>query len=215
MVISPLHRTLIASTHNQLEFRVTLLVEERSRLEARMLQWHEALLAEAQEAVEVAALPLLSSDPIRKREWIKKKTHGKADARGLTSVEIAGRRLRAQENKERAAYKALNTPCPTGLQYSWPDRPSILFARQAFNTLCPTGPIGTAHRPNGLPGMPCPSPDVPGLPASTAPARLQQEPTTGQRKREDHPGLQRGKAGRITFPRLFPVMSIPCWALYI
>ena len=62
-VISPPRRTLMASTHNLLEFRDTLLAEERSRLEARILQSHEALLAEAQEA------------------------HGKANARGFMDSE--------------------------------------------------------------------------------------------------------------------------------
>jgi hypothetical protein len=97
VVVSPPRRNLMTSTHNLLEFRGTLPAEERSRLEARILQLHEALLAEAQEAAEVAELPLLPPDAIKKREWVKKKTHGKADARGLTGAEIAGRALKAQE----------------------------------------------------------------------------------------------------------------------
>jgi len=36
---------------------------------------------------------------IKKREWVKKKTHGKANARGLTGAEIAGRELKAQERR--------------------------------------------------------------------------------------------------------------------
>jgi len=149
----------MASTHKLLEFRDSLPAEERSHLEARILQSHEALLAEAQEAAEVAALPLLSPDPIRKREWIKKKSHGKADARSLTGAEIAGRALKAQEKKELAANKALNTPCPAG--------PSVPRTAQTASLASRT-----------------PSPDVLGLPASTAPARLQEEPTMGKRKRK-------------------------------
>jgi hypothetical protein len=57
-----------------IEFRDALPIEERSRLEVRILQSHEALPAEAQEAAGVAALPLLPPGPIRKREWTKKKT---------------------------------------------------------------------------------------------------------------------------------------------
>ena len=53
-----MRRTLIASTYNLLEFRDTLPVEERSRLEAHILQSHEALLAETQEAAGVEALLL-------------------------------------------------------------------------------------------------------------------------------------------------------------
>ena len=54
-------------------------------------------MASAQEAAQLAELPLLQPDPVRKREWIKKKTHGKADARGLTGAEIAGRALKGKE----------------------------------------------------------------------------------------------------------------------
>ena len=53
-----MRRTLIASTYNLLEFRDTLPVEERSRLEEHILQSHEALLAETQEAAGVEALLL-------------------------------------------------------------------------------------------------------------------------------------------------------------
>ena len=91
----------MASTHNLLEFRDTMPAEERSRLEARILQSHEA---EAQ----VAKVPLLQSEAIKNRGWVKKKTHGKANARGLTGAEIAGRELKAQE---RRAAKGVNTPC--------------------------------------------------------------------------------------------------------
>ena len=83
---------------------------------------------------------------IKKREWVKKKTHGKANARGLTGAEIAGRELKAQE---RRAAKGVNTPCVAG--------PSYLDS-----------PL---------------SPGVLGLPASTAPARLQEEGAPDKRKR--------------------------------
>jgi hypothetical protein len=101
----------MSSTHNLLKFRDALPAEERSHLKARILYTHEALLAEAQQAAGIAKLPLLAPDAVKKREWVKKKTHGKADARGLTGAEIAGRALKAQERKERAT---LNTHCPAG-----------------------------------------------------------------------------------------------------
>jgi hypothetical protein len=78
----------MSSTRDLLEFRDTLPAEERSRLEARILYAHETLL---QQAARIAKLPLLPPDAVKKREWVKKRTHGKADARGLTDAEIAGR----------------------------------------------------------------------------------------------------------------------------
>ena len=166
----------MASTHNLLEFRDSLPAEERSRLEARILQSHEALLAEAQEAAKVAALPLLSLDLIWKREWIKKKTtHGKADARGLTDAEIAGRALKAQENKECAAYKALNTPLPCRA-------------------------IGAAHRPSSLPSNPHLTTRCAGIARIYGTCATARGAYNRQAQEEIHPGLQRGKAGRITLP---------------
>lgn len=58
----------ISSTHDLLKFKDTLPVEERSRLEARIPQWHEALLVEAQEAAGVAALASFSPDPVWRGE---------------------------------------------------------------------------------------------------------------------------------------------------
>ena len=114
----------MASAHNLLEFRDTLPAEESSRLEARILQSHEALLAEAQDAAQLARVPLLLPEANKKREWVKKKTHGKADARGLTGAEIAGRELKAQE---RRAAKGVNTPCVAGPSHlDRPPSPGVL-----------------------------------------------------------------------------------------
>ena len=82
-------------------------------------------------------------------------THGKADARGLTGAEIAGRELKAQE---RRAAKGVNTPCVTG--------PSHLESPQAAPLESPPS-----------------SPGVLGLPVSTSPALLQEEEAPGKRKR--------------------------------
>jgi hypothetical protein len=68
----------MSSTRDLLEFRDTLPAEERSRLEARILYAHETLLAEAQQAARIAKLPLLPPDAVKKREWVKKRTHAKA-----------------------------------------------------------------------------------------------------------------------------------------
>jgi hypothetical protein len=151
----------MGSTHNLLEVRDSLPAEEQSRLDARILHAHEVLLAEAQEAKAISELPLLPPDAVKKREWVKKKTHGKADARGLTGAEIAGRALKAQERKERAA---LNTPCPTGPSQG--DCIEVLHASQVDSLLSRSS-----------------TPEALGLPASTAPARLQQEVEAGTKRK--------------------------------
>jgi hypothetical protein len=165
--MSPLRRNFINSTYDLFEFRDSLPAEEISYLEARILQAHETLLAEAQQAVGIAELPLLPPDAVKKREWVKKKTHGKADARGLTGAEIAGRALKARERQERAT---LNTPCPAG--------PSQGDCIKVVRRL---GSPQIASLPSRSP-----TPDVLGLPASTAPARLEEEwgEVGGKRKRK-------------------------------
>ena len=42
-------------------------------------------------------------DPIPKRKYIQKKTYGRADARGLTRLELADRALAAKERIKKAA----------------------------------------------------------------------------------------------------------------
>jgi hypothetical protein len=182
VLISPPRRNLVASTHNLLEFRDTLTGEERSRLEARILQTHEALLAEAQEAADISELPLLLPNAVKKREWLKKKTHGRVDARGLTGAEIAGRALKAQERTEQAREKSLNIPCPADQSQG----DCIEVGRTPYLQL--------PHAPSL--GSRSPSPDVLGLPASTAPARLQEEALGAKRKRKPTVGyIEARKAG--------------------
>lgn len=55
---------------------------------------------------QLAGLPIGQPDPIPKKTWRKRDTHGKADARALTAAEVAERDLKAQERtnkKQRAA----------------------------------------------------------------------------------------------------------------
>ena len=49
----------------------------------------------------MAALPIENPDPVPKRSWRRKNTHGKADARALTAAEVAERDLRAREHQDK------------------------------------------------------------------------------------------------------------------
>jgi hypothetical protein len=48
-------------------------------------------------------LPLRKPNSALKRRYIKKKTYGKADARGLTNAELTNKALVIKERKKRAA----------------------------------------------------------------------------------------------------------------
>ena len=49
------------------------------------------------------ALPINKLNPQPRRQILQRKSHGKADARGLTSAEIAERQLNTREKAEKKA----------------------------------------------------------------------------------------------------------------
>jgi hypothetical protein len=55
------------------------------------------MLEISRRAVALQAVLIGNPDPVSKRQYQKKEIHGKADARGLTGAEIAGKELRARE----------------------------------------------------------------------------------------------------------------------
>ena len=119
-------------------------------------------------------MPIGNPDPIPKKIFRKKKTHGKTDARALTGTEIAEKEHAAREAaliantaRKEAGVTPLSTPPQAGeSQYQTtitiPLRPSPRRAPQA--------PIQLV--------APFPNDDIPEealeLPSSTAPPRLEQ-----------------------------------------
>jgi hypothetical protein len=74
-------------------------------------------------------VPLLQPDAIKKREWVKKKTRGKANARGLACAEIAG------EEERRAAKGVNNIPlCSRPFPFGQP--PGGPFGKPYLITQC-------------------------------------------------------------------------------
>ena len=49
------------------------------------------------------AIPISRPDPQSRRQILQRKSHGKADARGLTGAEIAVRQLNARERAQKKA----------------------------------------------------------------------------------------------------------------
>jgi hypothetical protein len=88
--------------------RETLSPEAQSRLDTTFIQSTSTILQAAQRNDALAHLPIGIPDAIPKRTWKKKKTHGLADAAGLTAAVIAQKDLAAKEKAEKqAATKAL------------------------------------------------------------------------------------------------------------
>jgi hypothetical protein len=76
--------------------------EERARFD-RQLEAHHAQLAEIRKHhLATQKLPIGNPDPVPKRQRIvQKKSHGRADARGLTDAELADRALIAKERAKK------------------------------------------------------------------------------------------------------------------
>jgi hypothetical protein len=83
-----------------IEARDTLGPEAQSRLDSTFIRTANTMLQAAQRNDTLDRLPIGTPDAIPKKTWRKKKTHGHADAAGLTSAVIAQKDLAAKEKAE-------------------------------------------------------------------------------------------------------------------
>ena len=88
-----------------MELRDQMGVEEKARFTAQIEAVTRPLIDLGKRHLELQKLPIGNPDPIPKRRFHKKKTHGKADARGLTGSELAQKALLAKERAERSNSK--------------------------------------------------------------------------------------------------------------
>jgi hypothetical protein len=77
-----------------------LNTEKRRRFERQILRSNELLLQAGQRHLKLQALPIGNPNPAFKRRVVQKKSHGKADTRGLTGAELAERALVARERAQ-------------------------------------------------------------------------------------------------------------------
>jgi hypothetical protein len=80
--------------------------EEKARFDRQIEAEQQKLLAISRTHLELQAFPIGNPDPVPKPQFRKKKTHGVANARGLSGTEIAGLDLKAREalaQKEKTA----------------------------------------------------------------------------------------------------------------
>jgi hypothetical protein len=71
--------------------------EEKTRFDRQVEAEHQKLIAIGREHLQLQALPIGLPDAVPVRKFRKKKTHGLADARGLTGTEIAALDLKKRE----------------------------------------------------------------------------------------------------------------------
>ena len=153
----------------------------------------EQMIQLGERRLQLQGIPINQPDPVPKRSWSKAKSHGRADARGLTANELGQRRQRqearqqAEENRitEEALIQQLYQAAsqdPFDSQLSTitvaarrPTTPTTPPLAQSLPIRTPT----TAERPRN---RRTPSPDTSPLqaseyelPTSTAPPRLGRE----------------------------------------
>ena len=149
-------------------------------------------------------LPIGNPDPVPKRKYVvQAKTHGRADARGLTGPELADRALAAKERTEKAEQASkrrkirpatskendgvrLISDIPLGAV------PSLEGESQDGTTI--TLAFGSPRRPFSSSG---------DLPVSTAPARLSTAPAR-QTIRAGRPHVKTAKAQKVREERYLP-----------
>ena len=143
--------------------------EERHRFDAQVTQVKRNFVLIAQRHITFQQIPIGQLDLVLKRQWAKKKMYDKADARGLTTTELAIQRLGQAEQAKRSIIRL-------PVQEQAVEETIIVPA-----TLPPAAPIQPAQSirlPILTPERPrprrSPSPEATpeGLPPSTAPAQL-------------------------------------------
>jgi hypothetical protein len=90
------------------ELREQMEPEEKARFDRQVEAEQQKLIFIAQDHIELQALPIGNPDAVPKPQFRKKKTHGLANARGLTGAEVAALELKAREELARA--RAAVTP---------------------------------------------------------------------------------------------------------
>jgi hypothetical protein len=80
-----------------------LTPKEKARFEHQVLQSRIELEKIGRRHLEMQAVSISRPDPQPRRQILQRKSHGKADARGLTGAEIAARQRLAGERAEKKA----------------------------------------------------------------------------------------------------------------
>jgi hypothetical protein len=80
-----------------MDLREQMEPEEKAQFDRQIEAEQQKLLAIGRTHLELQAFPIGNPDPVPKPQFRKEKTHGVADARGLSGAEIAGLDLKARE----------------------------------------------------------------------------------------------------------------------
>jgi hypothetical protein len=190
LILSPKRNNIAEAALGLLKARETLGPKARSRLNNTFIQSASNLLQAVQRNDTLAQLPIGMPDAIPKRTWKKKKTHGLADAAGLTAAVIAQKELTAKEKAEKqAAIKAAKAT-------------ALASAKAKAGKGTPRDPPASEARIDITHVSDSESEVDTGLPSSTAPPRLE-DPSNMKRTRGktlDFVALHTGGSSKKTKP---------------
>jgi hypothetical protein len=187
----PFQVTIPSTSRTIADLRTQMELDERSRFDALVEAQQQKLIDIARLHVELQAFPIGNPDPIPKPKFPKKK--GKTDAPGLSGFEIAALELKAREELARRGAAVVSDTGESDdegiLVPRTPPRPVtesqggtamtliVRLSPEQVRRVPPTSPVPAASLFFRL------FPEEPPLPpASTAPARLEEE-GRGKRRR--------------------------------
>ena len=169
--------SLAISNHSVTDLLLQMKPEEQARFSHQIERSNKQLLEIGQRHLELQALPINSPDAIPKRRVVQRKSHGKADARGLTGAELADKSLIAKERTEARATRVTTPEQDDDMGLALiPDTPprQLPGESQGGTTITVNLPIRTPERAQ-------PYRVSSSLPPSTAPPTLGD--SLGKRKR--------------------------------
>jgi hypothetical protein len=183
-----------------MELRDQMKPEEKARYTRQIEEDQQKLLKIGQQHLKLQQLPIGNPSPIPKRQYKKKKTHGLADARGLTGAEIANKALKEREAEARrqATAQAIPTYISGDAEdtVTVPDTPPRALGESQGGTTITVNTLAIRlspeHRRAAARPWAAPPPRQPhwalfpredASPASTAPPRLEEAEGRQKRKR--------------------------------
>jgi hypothetical protein len=188
LVLSPRRKDIYKAVQGAMEARARLGAEDQSRWDGQFIGGLSKLITAAERREELAHIPIGVPDAVPKKIWRKKTTHGKANARGLTAIELAELEKAAEIRRGKAR---ATTPGDFEDEdeegFLVPDSPPLARTGESQGGTTITLEPRSVRRPPPAvsPALYSPprSPLPLGLPPSTAPPRLEQEEGRGKRKR--------------------------------
>jgi hypothetical protein len=183
--LSPRRRDVYKAVQDVMAVRERLGPEEQARFDFQYLRANAAAKELAERHEELSLIPIGQPDAIPKKIWRKKKTHGKANAPGLTAAQSSDRdRLEAERITNKGKARVTTPEKEVERVPDSPERPSTPLGRKRTHTLVERTPgkLTPTRAPPALQSAPEPSQPAPP-PPSTAPAILYKGKGGRERKR--------------------------------